>query len=95
MRGCTDGVYEGRRYFQCLPERGYFCRINDLQPLDEYSSLSSTAATSAVGGAAPTNPPTAGAVHSFTNRELCSVSDGGLSEHSLYSLQLWTSSHSM
>ena len=81
MVGCTDGMYKGRRYFQCLPERGYFCSITDLQPLDEYFSIG---ATSGIGGAAPTDPSTAGAVRSFTNRELCSVSgDGDLSEHSL------------
>ena len=33
MEGCTDGVFRGKRYFLCLLGKGYFCRIDDLQPL--------------------------------------------------------------
>ena len=33
MEGCTDGVFRGKRYFLCILGKGYFCRINDLQPL--------------------------------------------------------------
>ena len=33
MEGCTDGVFRGKRYFLCILGKGYFCRIDDLQPL--------------------------------------------------------------
>ena len=33
MEGCTDGVFRGKRYFLCILGKGYFCRIDDLQPI--------------------------------------------------------------
>ena len=33
MEGCTDGVFHGKRYFFCTWGKGYFCQIDDLQPL--------------------------------------------------------------
>ena len=33
MKGCTDGVFNGKRYFFCVWGKGYFCQVHDLHPL--------------------------------------------------------------
>ena len=32
MEGCGDGEWNGRRYFTCLPGRGFFCPVTSLRP---------------------------------------------------------------
>ena len=31
LEGCSDGQFNGRRYFSCHPKKGLFCLLRNLQ----------------------------------------------------------------
>ena len=42
MDGCTDGVWlqNGARYFDCPPNKGYFCLLEQLVPDERFMASS-------------------------------------------------------
>ena len=58
MDGCTDGVWlqNGVRYFDCPPNKGYFCLLEQLVP-DQRFMASSKALNNRKLCVFATNPP--------------------------------------
>lgn len=39
MSGCTAGMHNGEKYFDCPSGRGYFCRLDELTPDERFNSI--------------------------------------------------------
>ena len=43
MEGCSDGTWNGARYFSCHPGYGFFCPLSSLLPDKRFSQVATAA----------------------------------------------------
>lgn len=57
MEGCSDGMFDGKRYFFCPAGKGYFCRICDIQSLESLTFTNPATSRTPLAGSNIAPPP--------------------------------------